>query len=118
MGVGPSAHSFDGKSRSWNISNNTKYIKSLEANKRLFESEVLSVENRFNEYIMTGLRTIWGVSLKKIEADFGLEIKNQLLDNSEKFRTSKMLVIEENYLKITQTGKFLSDGIASDLFLV
>jgi oxygen-independent coproporphyrinogen-3 oxidase len=118
MGVGPSAHSFDGKSRSWNISNNTKYIKSLEANKRPFESEVLSLENRFNEYIMTGLRTIWGVSLEKIETDFGLEIKNQLLETSEKFRTSKMLVIKDNHLKITTTGKFLSDGIASDLFLV
>ena len=118
MGVGPSAHSFDGKSRSWNISNNTKYIKSLETNKRPFESEVLSLENRFNEYIMTGLRTIWGVSLEKIETDFGLEIKNQLLETSEKFRTSKMLVIKDNHLKITTTGKFLSDGIASDLFLV
>ncbi|MDG1284517.1 MAG: radical SAM family heme chaperone HemW [Flavobacteriaceae bacterium] len=118
MGVGPSAHSFDGKSRSWNISNNTKYIKSLEANVRPFESEVLSVENRFNEYIMTGLRTIWGISLKKIETDFGLEIKNKLLENSEKFRASELLFLEENHLKITKTGKFLSDGIASDLFLI
>jgi len=118
MGVGPSAHSFDGKSRSWNRSNNTKYIKSLEANIRPFESEVLSIENRFNEYIMTGLRTIWGISLEKIETDFGPEIKNQLLENSEKFRASELLILEENHLKITKTGKFLSDGIASDLFLV
>ncbi len=118
MGVGPSAHSFDGKSRSWNLSNNTKYIKSLEANIRPFESEVLSVENRFNEYIMTGLRTIWGISLDKIETDFGAPIKEQLLENSKKLRISKMLVLEKNHLKITKTGKFLSDGIASDLFLV
>ena len=118
MGVGPSAHSFDGKIRSWNISNTTKYIKSLETNQRPYESEVLSVENRFNEYIMTGLRTIWGISLEKIETDFGVEIKTQLLKNSEKYRTSKMLILEDNYLKITKTGKFLSDGIASDLFLV
>jgi len=118
MGVGPSAHSFDGKSRSWNIANTTKYIKSLEKNQRPFESEVLSVENRFNEHIMTGLRTIWGISLEKIETDFGVEIKTQLLKNSEKFRTSKMLILEDNYLKITKMGKFLSDGIASDLFLV
>ncbi len=118
MGVGPSAHSFDGVQRSWNVSNNSKYIKSMEADVRPFESEVLSVENRFNEYIMTGLRTIWGVSLEKIETDFGAHIKAQLLENSKKFRTSKTLILEENHLKITRTGKFLSDGIASDLFLV
>jgi oxygen-independent coproporphyrinogen-3 oxidase len=118
MGVGPSAHSFDGKNRSWNLSNNTKYIKSLEANVRPFESEELSLENRFNEYIMTGLRTIWGISLDKIEADFGVDIKSQLLENSKKFRSSKTLILEDNHLKITRIGKFLSDGIASDLFLV
>jgi oxygen-independent coproporphyrinogen-3 oxidase len=67
---------------------------------------------------MTGLRTIWGISLKKIETDFGLEIKNKLLENSEKFRASELLFLEENHLKITKTGKFLSDGIASDLFLI
>jgi len=118
MGVGPSAHSFDGVQRSWNVSNNSKYIKSLEVGVRPFESEVLSVENRFNEYIMTGLRTIWGVSFEKIETDFGAKIKAQLLENSKKFRASKTLVLEDNHLKITRTGKFLSDGIASDLFLV
>ena len=118
MGVGPSAHSFDGAKRSWNVSNNTKYIKSLEINERPYESELLSVENRFNEYIMTGLRTIWGISLHKIETDFGVQIKEQLLQNSKKFRASKTLVLEGNYLKITKAGKFLSDGIASDLFLV
>ena len=118
MGVGPSAHSFDGVQRSWNVSNNSKYIKSLEVDVRPFESEVLSVENRFNEYIMTGLRTIWGVSLEKIETDFGVDIKVQLLENSKKFRTSKTLILEDNHLKITRTGKFFSDGIASDLFLV
>ena len=118
MGVGPSAHSFDGIQRSWNVSNNSKYIKSLEADARPFESEVLSVENRFNECIMTGLRTIWGISLEKIETDFGVQIKAQLLENSKKFRDSKTLVLEDNHLKITRIGKFLSDGIASDLFLV
>jgi oxygen-independent coproporphyrinogen-3 oxidase len=67
---------------------------------------------------MTGLRTIWGISLDKIETDFGAPIKEQLLENSKKLRISKMLVLEKNHLKITKTGKFLSDGIASDLFLV
>jgi oxygen-independent coproporphyrinogen-3 oxidase len=118
MGVGPSAHSFDGTKRSWNVSNNSKYIKALEVDKLPFESEVLSVENRFNEYIMTGLRTIWGISLEKIEADYGVKIKDHLLQNSKKFISSNTLVIEDNHLKITTSGKFLSDGIASDLFLI
>jgi len=118
MGVGPSAHSFDGAKRSWNISNNSKYIKALEADELPFESEVLSVENRFNEYIMTGLRTIWGISLEKIETDFGTKIKEQLLQDSKKFITSNTLEIEDDHIKITHAGKFLSDGIASDLFLV
>jgi oxygen-independent coproporphyrinogen-3 oxidase len=118
MGVGPSAHSFDGSKRSWNVSNNSKYIKALEVDKLPFESEVLSVENRFNEYVMTGLRTIWGISLEKIEADYGVKIKDHLLQNSKKFISSNTLVIEDNHLKITTSGKFLSDGIASDLFLI
>jgi oxygen-independent coproporphyrinogen-3 oxidase len=118
MGVGPSAHSFDGRKRSWNVSNNSKYIKALEVDKLPFESEVLSVENRFNEYVMTGLRTIWGISLEKIEADYGVKIKDHLLQNSKKFISSNTLVIEDNHLKITTSGKFLSDGIASDLFLI
>jgi len=118
LGVGPSAHSFDGKKRSWNIANNSKYIKSIEASVLPSESEILSIENRFNEYVMTGLRTMWGVSLQKIETEYGIKIKNQLLENAKKLVTSDFLVIEDQHLKITTTGKFLSDGIASELFLV
>jgi len=82
------------------------------------ESEILSIENRFNEYVMTGLRTIWGISLQKIETEYGIKIKNQLLENAKKLVASDFLVIEDQHLKITTTGKFLSDGIASELFLV
>ena len=118
LGIGPSAHSFDGKKRSWNIANNSKYIKSIEASVLPSESEILSIENRFNEYVMTSLRTMWGVSLQKIETEYGIKIKNQLLENAKKLVASDFLVIEDQYLKITITGKFLSDGIASELFLV
>ena len=118
LGVGPSAHSFDGKKRSWNISNNSKYIKSIEVSVLPSESEILSIENRFNEYIMTGLRTMWGVSLQKVEKEFGFKIKEELLNSSKQLITSNYLVIEDQHLKITTTGKFLSDGIASELFLV
>ena len=118
LGVGPSAHSFNGKKRSWNISNNSKYIKSLEASVLPSESEILSIENTFNEYIMTGLRTMWGVSLQKIETKYGLKIKEQLLENAMELVKSGFLVIEDQHIKVTITGKFLSDGIASKLFLI
>ena len=118
LGVGPSAHSFNGKKRSWNISNNLKYIKSIEASILPSESEILSIENKFNEYIMTGLRTMWGVSLQIIETEYGPKIKDQLLENATKLLKSDFLVIEDQHLKVTTTGKFLSDGIASELFLV
>ena len=118
LGVGPSAHSFDGQKRSWNVSNNSKYVNSIEASILPSESEVLSLENKFNEYVMTGLRTMWGVSLEKVELEFGPAIKEQLLKNAQKALASKLIVVEDRHLKITTNGKFLSDGIASELFLV
>ena len=118
LGVGPSAHSFDGKKRSWNVSNNNTYIKTLEQDQLPLTEELLTPENRFNEYLMTGLRTMWGVSLSKIEEKFGIEFKNQLLKNAQKQLNSKTLVMEDDVLKTTIKGKFLCDGIASDLFIL
>ena len=118
IGIGPSAHSYDGISRSWNISNNTIYLKSLEENKLPCETEILSKADRYNEYIMTGLRTIWGVSLDRIENEFGTTYLEYLTNQAQKFLDDNLLSIEENVLKATKKGKFLTDGIASDLFLV
>ena len=118
IGIGPSAHSYDGISRSWNISNNTIYLKSLEENKLPNEIEILSKTDRYNEYIMTGLRTIWGVSLDRIENEFGTTYLEYLTNQAQKFLDDNLLSIEENVLKATKKGKFLTDGIASDLFLV
>jgi oxygen-independent coproporphyrinogen-3 oxidase len=123
LGIGPSAHSFDGKQRSWNVSNNIKYIQAIQQNELPSENEILSDKDSFNEYIMTGLRTIWGVSLDLVEENFGLEFKNHLLKNSEKFVDENLLIISnesENLqiLRTTSKGKFLADGIASDLFLI
>ena len=81
-------------------------------------SELLTPENRFNEYIMTGLRTMWGVSLKRIEEEFGLGVQTSLLNNAHGYLASKTLKIEDAHLKMTPKGQFLSDGIASDLFIV
>ena len=118
IGIGPSAHSYNGVSRSWNISNNALYLKSLSANKLPNETEILSKTDRYNEYIMIGLRTIWGVSLDRIANEFGNEYLDYLSKQSQKFIIDDLLSIENNILKTTQKGKFLTDGIASDLFLV
>lgn len=118
IGIGPSAHSFNGKQRSWNVANNTKYIKSLNDDVLPQEIENLTPKNIFNEYIMTGLRTIYGVSLQKIETDFDLDIKQNLLKNAQKFIDKNLLIIKKNHLFTTKKGKFLCDGIASDLFEV
>ncbi len=116
LGIGPSAHSFNGKQRGWNIRNNTKYIKSLIDDILPIEWENLSITDRYNEYVMTGLRTIWGVSLLRVESEFGIQYKKYLLKQSEKYITQQLLYIDDNRLLVTKNGKFLSDGIASDLF--
>ena len=139
IGIGPSAHSFNKTHRSWNVANNTKYIKLILENNLPNEVEKLSKEDVFNEYIMTGLRTIWGISLAKIETEFGLEFKNRLEKSSEKFIAQDLLFIasetkqsffndeitssisprnDNKVLKTTKKGKFLADGIASDLFIL
>ncbi|WP_264535988.1 radical SAM family heme chaperone HemW [Flavobacterium sp. N1736] len=116
IGIGPSAHSYDGEKRGWNIANNSLYIKSIQENILPIETEILTISDRYNEYIMTGLRTIWGVSLDRIETEFGLEYLNYLQKQSQKFLNDDLLFIENNILKPTAKGKFLTDGIASDLF--
>ncbi|WP_299065706.1 radical SAM family heme chaperone HemW [uncultured Polaribacter sp.] len=116
LGIGPSAHSFNGKERSWNVRNNSNYIKSILEDKLPIERETLSVTDRYNEYVMTGLRTVWGVSLLKINKDFGDDYLNYLEKLSKKFIIEDLLYIENETLKTTQKGKFLADGIASDLF--
>lgn len=118
LGIGPSAHSFNGKLRSWNVSNNTKYIKTLQLNKIPQEVEALSDNDLFNETIMIGLRTIWGISLSKIETNFGLDKKEYLLKKVQKHINNKTLIIQDNNITSSQKGKFLIDGIASDLFLI
>lgn len=129
IGIGPSAHSFNGTSRSWNVSNNAIYLKSIAENQLPSETEILSKNDRYNEYVMTGLRTIWGISLERIEKEFGTDFLEYLLKQSEKFIADDLLEIVtssdfekknriEKILRPTPKGKFLCDGIASDLFLV
>ena len=118
LGIGPSAHSFLGNSRSWNVSNNARYIKSLEAGTVPSEKEVLTPTDRANEMIMTGLRTIWGVSLSDLESELNSREMARLKKRAEKYLDRDLLKIDSGHLKVGKKGLFLVDGIASDLFIV
>jgi oxygen-independent coproporphyrinogen-3 oxidase len=118
IGIGPSAHSYDGEKRGWNVSNNSLYLKSISENKLPSETEILSKTDRYNEYVMTGLRTIWGISLDRIETEFGKSYLEYLNQQAAKYIEDHLLFVDENILRTTKKGKFLSDGIASDLFLL
>lgn len=116
LGVGPSAHSFNGFSRSWNVANNPKYIKSLMQNELPLTTEILSTTNQFNEYLMTGLRTIFGVSVDVIENRFGIIYKNHLFKQLKKHQQLQDAEIKDNTIFITSKGRFLTDAILADLF--
>jgi len=118
LGIGPSAHSFNGRQRGWNVRNNSKYIKAIQNKELPIEMETLTQTDRYNEYIMTGLRTIWGVSLTKVETDFGRAFKDYLIEQSNVFINQHLLYIDDAHLRVTKKGQFLSDGIASELFKI
>ena len=118
IGIGPSAHSFDGNRRGWNINNNPKYIKSITNGILPMEIEVLSTTDKYNEYVMTGLRTIWGISLSRVEKVFGEKYKEYLMLQANRFIQEHLLYLDEDVLLATNKGKFLADGIAADLFMI
>ena len=118
LGIGPSAHSYDGEKRGWNVSNNALYLKAIDENILPIETEILTKTDRYNEYIMTGLRTIWGVSLDRIANEFGQMYLDYLNQQAAKYIEDHLLFVDENILRTTKKGKFLSDGIASDLFML
>ncbi|MEN1784614.1 MAG: radical SAM family heme chaperone HemW [Bacteroidota bacterium] len=118
LGIGPSAHSFDGIQRGWNIRNNSAYIKALEAGEVPITYETLSTTDRYNEYVMTGLRTIWGVSLLKVEQELGGSYAKYLKKQAQKYVDEHLLFWDDAVLLATKKGKFLVDGIASDLFML
>ncbi len=119
LGIGPGAHSYDGKkTRSWNVSNNALYAKSIEVGNLPQESETLSQKEQFNEFLMTRLRTHWGVSLPEVTKQFGDHFAAYLEQQAEKHIAMRHLFWDGDCLKISQQARFLSDGIASDLFLL
>ena len=118
IGLGPSAHSFNGASRQWNVANNALYIKSLESNQLPFEQEVLTESQRFNEYIMTSLRTIEGTDIELAKQKFGKASTDDLIRNSTKFIERGWMTNVSDKLVLTKEGKLFADGIAAELFEV
>lgn len=118
LGIGPSAHSYNGNSRGWNVGNNSTYLRAIGQDELPMETELLSKTDRYNEYVMTGLRTIWGVSLERIKSSFGQEFYAYLMEQAQNKIADGLLFIEKDHLLVSKKGKFLSDGIAADLFLV
>jgi len=116
LGIGPSAHSFNGESRQWNISNNSKYIDSIELKKVPAETEFLSTENKINEYIMTSLRTSKGMNLQLIALKFGSDYSNEIHNGLETFIEKEWVTINEQMVALTREGKLFADHIASELF--
>jgi oxygen-independent coproporphyrinogen-3 oxidase len=116
LGVGPSAHSFNGKQRSWNIANNQLYMKQLVMGQLPLEIETLPLANRINEYIMTGLRTIWGCNWEEINIKFGNQIAAILKQKIEPYINNQKIVDNSVNFKLTPQARIFADGIASDLF--
>ena len=117
LGIGPSAHSYDGVSRQFNVKNNSLYLKSIEAGEIPMEREVLSRENKINEYIFTTLRTMWGCDLEKVSVEFGLDLYNKNKIYLAGLLEKKLAVIDNHILKLTRSGKLVADKIAGDLFV-
>ena len=118
LGIGPSAHSYDGEHRSWNVSNNPKYLKAIGQGKLPMTKEILSKTDKYNEYVMTGLRTSWGVSLDRIRMEFGEKYYANIIHQMQDFIERGLLDLSKDQLVATKKGKFLVDGIASHLFIV
>jgi oxygen-independent coproporphyrinogen-3 oxidase len=118
LGLGPSAHSFNGISRQWNVANNALYIRSLFKNVLPFEIETLTTDQRHNEYIMTSLRTLEGISLQKVTNEFGELRTQELLKSAQPYIQHRTLKLENRHLQTTIKGKLLADGIAADLFRI
>ncbi len=119
LGIGPSAHSFNGwNERSWNIANNRRYIDALNENTLAKESEILTEKEQFNEMMMIGLRTMWGVDLQQTEGKFSDYLQQEFQKNIAPKLETGILIIENGHLKIPEKHWFLADGIASDLFIL
>lgn len=118
LGIGPAAHSYDRKQRSWNIANNIKYMQSIQKNELPQETETLTENDKYNEFVMTRLRIREGIFLPEVQAQFGEVKKKYLLKEAQAYLERGLLLLEKDYLHISKKGRFLADGISSSLFFV
>ncbi len=117
LGLGPSAHSFNGISRQWNVNGISRYTSLVNAGESHFETEVLSPSQRYNEYVMVSLRTIWGTSLDHIKQEFGEGPASYFKDLASHFLISKDMIEHDGIFTLSENGKLFADKISSDLFL-
>jgi oxygen-independent coproporphyrinogen III oxidase len=115
LGLGPSAHSYDQQSRQWNISNISAYLDALKEHKIPATKEELSMKDRFNEYLITSLRTTWGLDTETVKANYGEQATNSLLKSCQKYIETGQLAFVGTTLKLTATGMFVSDNIMAEL---
>jgi len=118
LGIGPSAHSYDGRNRQFNVSNNAKYLKALQKNEIPAEIDILKAEDRINEYLMTSLRTSVGCDLQYLKNELNYDLLKNAKPQIEQWKSSELCILEGDHLKLTLKGRLLADKLASDLFLV
>ncbi|WP_372367912.1 radical SAM family heme chaperone HemW [Candidatus Uabimicrobium sp. HlEnr_7] len=117
LGIGPSAHSFNGRVRQWNVANNLEYINKITANEIPAQNEILSQTQQVNEYLMTSLRTMWGTDLNKIAFLGGEQGRHHMEKKAQKFVKEKALMIENNIMRLSHRGRMLADHITLELFV-
>jgi oxygen-independent coproporphyrinogen-3 oxidase len=116
LGIGPSAHSFNGNTRQWNIANNAQYILALNKGTIPAEAEELGLKERYNEYVMTSLRTIWGCNTEWVKANIGADYSEHLMHEAQRYVDDQHLQLQNDVLTLSHSGKLIADRIASDLF--
>ena len=118
LGIGPSAHSFNYTSRRWNIASNKKYIQKLNSNNIYFEEEILTVNQQYNEYILTNLRTMWGININLIKSKFGGKFSSHAKKMIQKWCEKKYIKENKEHIILTDKGSVFADKIISDLFFI
>lgn len=118
LGLGPAAHSFDGHNRAWNIPSISKYITGIENNELPIEIEYLDRNTCYNDFILTGMRTMWGVNMVELEKQFGTTLRDYCIKNVQRYIDEGFVLKDKGILKLTRSGIFISDGIMSDLMWV
>ena len=118
LGLGPSAHSYNKNRREWNISDNLKYMNAIEKGNKYSEYEELSFNDKFNDYVLTSLRTMWGLNLNKVKNEFGESYHKYCLKKADKFIDNNNVRIENNHIILTDKGVFISNDVMSDFFFI